>query len=145
MKMAAALAAVAVVLAAPNDAQAGWRLDRAAAIARIVWHTPCTDRARIVQVAEQTTDGIADPVGCTVTLRAFPANRLILDPEGEWEGFCSLVIHEYGHLAGYRDPSNLLDGSHSGNWRSVMHSPILRNDPRCKARGRPFLEAHRIL
>lgn len=33
---------------------------------------------------------------------------------------CHVIVHEYGHLAGYRDESNTADPEHSDNARSVM-------------------------
>lgn len=38
---------------------------------------------------------------------------------------CHVIVHEWGHLAGYRDPSNTADPEHSDNPRSVMYGEDL--------------------
>jgi hypothetical protein len=38
---------------------------------------------------------------------------------------CHVIVHEWGHLAGYRDPSNTADPEHSDNPRSVMYADDL--------------------
>lgn len=39
---------------------------------------------------------------------------------------CHVIAHEWGHLAGFRDPSNVDDPEHSANPRSLMfgHDPV---------------------
>lgn len=146
------LALVALLLALPSAAHADWRVDRAAQIARIVWHHPCVDRMRItwapfddrageaVQTGSLTADGdceLADPV---VTLNS-------LDPSlRDWEPFCDTVLHEAGHLAGRGHSDNPdsimfpvrvavhMQGNGRDRWEGV--------DRRCLHGGRPFLRAH---
>ena len=36
-----------------------------------------------------------------------------------WPGFCTTIVHEYGHLAGWRDP--VTKGEHSNNPNSFMY------------------------
>jgi hypothetical protein len=140
-------------IAAP--AHAGWRIQRATAIAATVWHDPCAGSVRLAWASL--------PIGqregtntdtCTVTFSS-------LDPT-EWMVFCTTTIHAYGHLAGYRDPLNPAEPWHSHNPRSVMYADrfITRDvitvngrtteewtgvDRRCRNRGRPYLEAHGLL
>lgn len=38
---------------------------------------------------------------------------------------CHVIVHEWGHLAGYRDQSNKTDPDHSDNPRSVMYAEDL--------------------
>ena len=49
-----------------------------------------------------------------------------------------MLLHEYGHLAGYADPTNPLDPHHSGNPDSIMW-PFTHADARCARRGLPYL------
>jgi F420-dependent methylenetetrahydromethanopterin dehydrogenase len=118
-------AALPLLLASP--AQAGWRIDRAQAIAEIVWQQPCAgavvlrweaiDAARVAQ---------ADVAGCIVTFQN--------DEPTTWLAFCSNMLHEYGHLAGM------------GHAREgIMQADDSALDPRCRKRGRPYLERHGIL
>lgn len=114
-----------LMLAAP--AQANLQDDQALTIARGVWHNPCVDQARIQRIpfGGLAADARGDRPGCTL---------LIGDNITDWESFCTLVIHEAGHLAGYRDPTNTTDPVHSSDPDSVMHSPMTRLDPRCTSR-----------
>jgi hypothetical protein len=57
---------------------------------------------------------------------------------GPAEGAAPALLHEYGHLAGYRDPANPLDPHHSRDPRSIMW-PFAHADARCARRGGPYL------
>lgn len=41
---------------------------------------------------------------------------------------CHVIVHEWGHLAGFSDPSNVKDPLHSSNPRSVMYATDLVNE-----------------
>lgn len=149
---------VLALLLVDAPAQAGWKVDRATAIARIVWHDPCAgsvtlrwgDLTTRKDPGLAATWELADPTACTVTYEQTLSTT--------WERFCTLTLHAYGHLANYRDPLNPADPIHSHNPNSVMYAyiethqaVITRNghrvevpsfDHRCKDRGRPYLAAH---
>jgi hypothetical protein len=77
----------------------------------------------------------------------------------DWPTFCSTMVHEYGHLAGFRDPRNTEDPAHSINPYSVMYATeppvtadlpgewyrhkkvhvVVGYEPRCAYHGRAFL------
>lgn len=59
----------------------------------------------------------ADKGRCAIVFNAHPRARL-RTPEAR----CQVVVHEYGHLAEYRDPTNLADPEHSHDPRSVMYA-----------------------
>lgn len=140
MKRALVLAAALLIF--PATAHAGWRIDRAQQIAATVWHHPCDDRVNVVW--EPLPDDVTDlanawiePGDCTVHIVI--NNGL----HYTWQDVCLIMIHEYGHLAGYRDPGNVLDPIHSRNEHSVMYGGSMREeDTRCARRGRAFLAAH---
>lgn len=150
------LAALAV---APATADAGWKVDRATAIANVVWHSPCGGHPTLHWTSGDVSDGAvadADPNTCEIDYAADADNN-------EWPRFCTTTLHEWGHLAGYRDPTNVDDPAHSSNPRSVMYQfrPTVKTvsrdihgrtsthwygiDPRCADNGRPYLEKHGLL
>lgn len=57
----------------------------------------------------------ADKARCAIVLNAHPTVHL-RTPEAR----CHTIVHEYGHLAEYRDPLNPTDPQHSHDPRSVM-------------------------
>lgn len=136
------LIALLALVALPSTASAGWKRDRAVAIARIVWNDPCDGN---VELRWAPLDGVhsgmisrrcaADANGvrsAQITL----ATEFVYGPAPEqFAYFCTAVLHEYGHAAGVE---------HNDNPDSIMNAqPKL--DPRCADRGRPYLEAHGIL
>jgi hypothetical protein len=137
-----ALVLAAALLIFPATAHAGWRIDRAQQIAGTVWHHPCQGNVNVVW--EPLPDDVTDlasawvqPGKCTVHIVI--GNGL----NYAWQDICPLMIHEYGHLAGYRDPANTGDPIHSLNEHSVMYGGSMHEeDLRCAGRGRPFLVAH---
>jgi hypothetical protein len=146
MPRIAALATLAALpLLAPATAHAGWRIDRATEIARIVWHHPVVDR--------MTIRWALLPPGSSVSAWAdkgdvwFPADRPL-----EWEPFCSLVLHETGHLAGAQHsdrgvmaPEAVFE-KESGTVNGHRAKPRWTGtDPRCRDRGRPYLEQFGLL
>jgi hypothetical protein len=49
---------------------------------------------------------------------------------------CHVIVHEWGHLAGYRDPANTADPLHSRDPRSVMYArDEISETPRFRGRG----------
>lgn len=146
------LIAVLALLVLASPAQASWQVDRAQKISQIVWHHPCVDRMTFVLVdqaqidkgtvleADQHVAARGDATTCVVSYGSS------YTPETTpWEDWCSNVLHEAGHLANYRDPTNASDPLHSSNPRSIMFWIRLTTDPRCYERGRPFLKAHGAL
>ena len=53
-----------------------------------------------------------------------PCTIVITRRRLDWERYCAIVIHEWGHLTGHR---------HSANPRSIMY-PTYHGEPRCRAR-----------
>ena len=140
-----------LVLALAAPAQAGWRTDRALAIAQTVWHPTCGQlqirfENPVGDLASEDPAGWAWAGDCTVRLNATQSWQA-------FEPFCHTVLHEAGHAAGM---------GHSPNPQSVMfprrvldHGYTVRHgkrvlvwpglDPRCRERGRPFLESRGLL
>lgn len=113
-----------------------WQAGRAQAIARAVWHNPCNGAVDLAwDVTDPALEGYVSLTDepCTVHLRPGYAS---------WGELCTTVIHEYGHVAGFRDMTNTDDVYHSRNPDSVMYPVYGGPDPRCAQRGRPFLDAH---
>jgi hypothetical protein len=137
----AAVVALALLLAAAPAAHAGWRSDRATAIARIVWHHPNVDRLQI-RWGTPPAD-VSDAQGWT---SGESTGEIWLNATRPlaWEPFCTIVLHEAGHLAGMGHTNrgvmhpqrfvHLSDDEGHERWDGT--------DPRCRARGRPYLAAH---
>lgn len=144
--MKRALGVVLVLLMCPASAQAGWKTDRAQAIAGVVFPAiPCGkpsvsygDPARVYPASMlskfSTPLAWAVKERCAVELNGVMAERWGLG----WGQVCTLMIHEYGHLTGL---------GHSENPKSVMRANYDDGDPdpRCRKRGRPYLERHGLL
>jgi hypothetical protein len=123
--------ALALFVFCPANAH-GWEIDRARAVAEVVWNHPC---GRTVPVTFQTAP-IFPGLGTARGAALKPACEIVLRSDmTEWNLLCPLVLHEMGHLAGMK---------HSDNLRSVMHDPPMY-DERCDKRGRPYLQAHGVL
>lgn len=160
--MRATLISLILLLGFAAPAQAGWRERRATEVAQIVWHHPCVDRMQIRRetrrlaiaeghIGDYGAVAWADDDACVVYVSA--------DSRTTWPQFCTRVLHEAGHLAQFRDPTNTDDPAHSSNPRSVMfategaYGTIHQHgrareaggDPRCADRGRPYLERHGAL
>jgi hypothetical protein len=91
-----------------------------------------------VDVAPQAgADWLAStlPSQCRITLSA--------TRRWTWGRLCPVLLHEYGHLAGYRDPLNAADPFHSHEPRSIMW-PFTHADPRCSSLGTAYLRARRL-
>jgi hypothetical protein len=145
------LLTIAITAAFCATANAGWRIDRAQQVAAIVWHHPCDDHVT-VQVGPVVGDDVhalAYIDECRIVLN-LPAS--FGATAWSWNSTCYTMLHEYGHLAGYRDPANTADPMHSNNPDSVMYTEPAATvhyfgqqqyDARCDQRGRPFLAEHR--
>jgi hypothetical protein len=107
---------LAGLLPTAATANAGWKVQRAQAIAAAVWHHPCADHVTI-EWGDLPATGIA-----VSAAEAFDDEcRIVFAREPTtWVEFCTTMIHEYGHLAGYRDWANTADPLHSSNPHSVM-------------------------
>ena len=76
------------------------------------WKDPCAGHVDVVLGPQAGADWLAStlPSQCRITLS---------DREPwPWGRLCPVLLHEYGHVAGYTDPTNPLDPHHSGNRRS---------------------------
>jgi hypothetical protein len=128
-----ALVAFCTLLFVP--AANAWQIERAELVAAKVWHDPCAGRLQLHVSWE--------PVADAVWAESWPDEcRIAIAPDWRiwgWPYICATVIHEYGHLAGYSDPRNARDPSHSDNPRSVMYA-FVHPDRRCRDRGRDYLK-----
>lgn len=140
--------------------RADWEISRAATIARIVWHQPCVDRMQIRWASAHTALASGE-TGALAVAWADQADCIVYlstDQRMSWPQVCTRVLHEAGHLAGYRDPANIADPDHSLNPRSIMYARETSafgrvyvhgrwvqsgGDARCANGGRPFLAKHR--
>jgi hypothetical protein len=138
--------------------QPAWQVSRARAIAEKAWaHHPCVERMRVRWAppydGRASTAAWADEVDCVVTFN--DGRRL------GWPEFCTRLLHEAGHLAGYRDVSNPDDPAtpedesmHSADPNNLMYAEDLHvygrvrrhgrwvdvgGDARCANRGRSYL------
>jgi hypothetical protein len=134
MRMArrTALATLLVTLLGVGTARADWQTERAQAIAAKLWRDPCGGVVTILHEAPPEPDwrAWAFPAQCTIVLSNAGAWR--------WEELCPVLMHEYGHLAGYHDPANAADPSHSHDPRDIMW-PFEHYDARCDDHGAAFL------
>jgi hypothetical protein len=119
-------------IVAPGVADADWKIDRAKAVAAKAWNDPCPARVQILYAAPKQPSWLASTIKgyCQVTLsdrEAWP-----------WKQLCPVLVHEYGHLAGYRDPLNPGDPFHSHDPGDIMYAYI-HADRRCNDYGTPYL------
>ena len=120
------------VLALSGAARADWKIPRAKAVAAKAWNDPCAGRVTVDIAPQADAEWLAStvPSQCRITLS---------DAEHwPWSNLCPVLLHEYGHLAGYADPGNPLDPHHSSNPNSIMW-PFTHSDSRCAGRGLPYL------
>lgn len=117
---------------APGVADADWKIDRAKAVASAAWNDPCPGRVEILYAPPQQPSWLASTIKgyCRITLS---------DQEPwPWTQLCPVLVHEYGHLAGYRDPLNPSDPSHSHDPNDIMFA-FVHPDWRCRDYGTPYL------
>jgi hypothetical protein len=124
----ALLTTLFVVVPAVGTARADWQTDRAQAIAARLWHDPCGGAVTLLSQPPPSPDWRAwtFPDRCTVVL----SNTR----PWTWHELCPVVMHEYGHLAGYSDPLNPGDPYHSHDPRDLM-APFEHYDHRCDSYG----------
>lgn len=136
---------LAFVAFAPT-AQAGWRIDRATQISKIVWHHPNVDRMTIRW-------GIPPAGSEDASAWTYVTDGVVwLDSRypQEWEPFCSLVLHEAGHLAGapHSDKGIMTPVTVVVSMTQRLHgrdrTTWYGTDPRCRDDGLPFLRAHGV-
>ena len=122
------------VLAFSGAANADWRIPRAKAVAAKAWKNPCAGDVDVAVAPQPGADWLAFtlPSQCRITL----SDR----QSWSWSRLCPVLLHEYGHLAGYTDPGNPLDPHHSTNPKSIMW-PFTHPDRRCRRLGAPYLRA----
>ena len=120
------------VLAYSGAASADWRIPRAKAVAAKAWNDPCAGDVDVAVEAQPGADWLAStlPSQCRITLSD--------QQSWGWSQLCPVLLHEYGHLAGYTNPGNPLDPHHSSNPDSIMW-PFTHADRRCDRRGLPYL------
>lgn len=172
-RTASILIAIVALLVAAAPAQAGWKIDRAKRIAAAAWDNPCngnvkltwgdTDARGQTSLAHEGWNAMTTWGQCPGVITIAPTNKTT------WREFCTMVIHEYGHIAKWRDP--VTGAYHSENPHDVMFSvstwDIVEDgvsvesiedeagnvykarpgggDPRCVKRGRPFLRSLGLL
>lgn len=119
-------------IVAPGVADADWKIDRAKAVASKAWNDPCPGRVQILYAPPRQPSWLASTIKgyCQITLsdrEAWP-----------WSQLCPVLVHEYGHLAGYRDPLNTDDPFHSHDPNNIMYA-FIHPDQRCNSYGTPYL------
>ena len=137
MRMARRTALPATLLVAllwAPAARADWQTDRAQAIAAKLWGNPCSGAVTLLHAAPPDPSWRAwtFPDRCTVVL----SNTR----PWAWVELCPVLMHEYGHLAGYTDPANPADPTHSHDPADIMW-PVEHRDARCDSYGAAFLGA----
>jgi hypothetical protein len=119
-------------IVAPGVADADGKIDRAKAVAAKAWNDPCPGRVQILYAPPKQPSWLASTIKgyCQVTLS---------DRETwPWKQLCPVLVHESGHLAGYRDPLNPSDPFHSHDPNDIMYAYV-HADRRCHDYGTPFL------
>jgi hypothetical protein len=126
-------ALAATLLTGTGTARADWQTDRAQAIAAKVWNDPCAGHVTLGYATPPSTDWRAwtFTATCTILLSDQP-------PAWRWTELCPVLMHEYGHLAGYTDPLNPSDPTHSHDPDSIMW-PYEHYDARCDGYGARYL------
>jgi hypothetical protein len=115
-----------------GTARADWQTDRAQAIAAKLWHDPCGGAVTVLPGAppEPSWRAWTFPDRCTIVLSDVRP--------WAWSELCPVILHEYGHLAGYTDPANPADPTHSHDPADIMW-PFEHPDARCDGFGAAFL------
>jgi hypothetical protein len=128
----ALLATVFVAVFGAGTARADWQTDRAQAMAAKLWNDPCSGQVKLWPTSPPQPSWRAwtYPKLCTIAL----SNTR----PWQWNELCPVMLHEYGHLAGYTDPANPKDPSHSHDPDDIMW-PFEHYDVRCDDYGSAFL------
>ena len=113
-------------------ARADWQTDRAQLIAAKVWNDPCGGRVTLWFTTPQDPSwrAWAYPMLCTIGMSTAKPWK--------WGELCPVLMHEYGHLAGYKDPANTADPDHSDDPNDIMW-PYVHADARCNDYGSALL------
>lgn len=125
-----ACCALALALAAPQTADAGWKLDRARQVANAVFPNPCGAHVRVKwwdHLPLDTWD--KDVVAWTQPEYDTCEVMFLSNRHWSWIDLCTTMVHEYGHLAGLH---------HSSDPQDIMYeAPDWTLD--CYDRGRAIL------
>lgn len=116
------------------------RTDVAEALALARWHgTHCNSKIRVefVSYGRGFSDVVADARWSAGDSSTYFDCRIVFNLDHvaiSFVYFCAALMHEYGHLSGWREPHGLDGGIHSRDPTSIMY-PVLsaRNIPKaCK-------------
>jgi hypothetical protein len=128
-----ALVATTLFVALPAGvARADWQTDRAQLIAAKAWNDPCPGKVTLRMAA---------PPASTWRAWTYQYQCLVELSNSQpwtWKELCPVLIHEYGHLAGYTDPENESDPYHSHDPKDIM-APFVHYDRRCDDYGSAYL------
>lgn len=140
--------------------QRGWKMQRSLAVADAMWGPAPCGRVTIerntwlVSFRESSALAAADADACIIYLRPSWHPR--------WFGeVCTVLLHERGHIDGYRDPTNVEDPEHSGDPNNLMAADYLlqvnfvrrhgrlreyreSGNWRCTDRGLAYLRRHHV-
>jgi hypothetical protein len=119
------LLAIAILLCLPASADAGVKIDRAKAIASSYWGNPCPSGVSFYwtdwrKVSDEPISAWARPERCAIH---FNRERKMAFPT-----FCTIVLHEYGHLAGYRNEANVDEPWHDPEHAGTIMAPAFSGD-----------------
>lgn len=145
-----------LLVACAGPAEASWKTYRAKQIAKVVWGdslaTPCPNGFGITYADPATRDDLPENVAGWAWIGVCNVWVNVYNPLGlEWEAFCTTVLHEAGHVAGfdhdYQGRGGIMRAAGmyakgvgintKTGVRSVFWSGT---DERCAEHGRPFLE-----
>ena len=108
-------AAVFFALSAPAGAATPADVDRALGVANGVYPTACVPVVEEAPLYNANADAEAYEQDCRIRLR--PDFRVATD----YARLCSVMIHEKGHLAGFREAGGSWGGKHSTDPANVMY------------------------
>lgn len=138
--MRTGLLATLLLLLLASPAQAGWKRDRALAIAQIVWNHPCAQVDIAYETHPEWESWFAYSNGCQVRLNAKP------DVPWLWPIYCTTMIHELGHAAGQQHSSNPRSVMYPNRGYVIVNGQVeLGADRRCAQNGVPYLRQHGAL
>lgn len=122
--LGALVAVVLLLIAAPATARQFDRTKEAVKVANRVWNFPCQGKVltKLGSFKESTAYGFAyfeaGYTNCVVILNEIYFKK----GQSSYEVFCTVILHEYGHLAGVK---------HSSNMKSIMYPTYRGVDKRC--------------
>lgn len=139
----------ATLLTTPAEARLSPVTQASKDIAMRVWVQPCGGVVHIRRdyFADYRNGGVDYRIAAMAFTDDGPC-RIVINRALRFTpaALCTVVLHEVGHVAGYRAapgtefiyPDGTLDREHSANRRSVMFPFFRRVDPRCRPIGRRF-------